>query len=83
MTAFTLARARWASRREAWTPLAALRAGHEQLASDLAARGAAGAVKALLPDCAQEAESAYAACLALARATPSQADAIASEVAAS
>lgn len=54
-----------------------------ELASDLAARGAADAVKALLPDCAQQAESAYAACLALARATPSQADAIASEVAAS
>lgn len=54
-----------------------------ELASDLAARGAADAVKALLPDCAQQAESAYAACVALARAAPSQADAIASEVAAS
>ncbi len=58
-------------------------AGRAQALSGLAARGAADVVKALLPDCAQEAESAYAACLALARATPSQADAIASEVAAS
>jgi len=54
-----------------------------ELASDLAGRGAADAVKALLPDCAQQSESAYAACLALARAAPSQTDAIASEIAAS
>jgi hypothetical protein len=54
-----------------------------ELASDLAAQGAADAVKLLLPDCAQQAESAYAACLALARAVPGQADAIITEVAAS
>ncbi|MGH3228129.1 MAG: hypothetical protein ACRDOA_06045 [Streptosporangiaceae bacterium] len=54
-----------------------------ELASDLASRGAADAVKLLLPDCAQQAESAYAACLALARAVPGQADAIITEVAAS
>jgi hypothetical protein len=54
-----------------------------ELASDLAAQGAADAVKFLLPDCAQQAESAYAACLALARAVPGQADAIITEVAAS
>jgi hypothetical protein len=53
-----------------------------ELASDLAARGAADAVKSLLPDCAQQAESAYAACLALTRAVPGQADAIVTEVAA-
>jgi len=54
-----------------------------ELASDLAARGAADAVKHLLPDCARQAESAYAVCVALARAVPGQADAIISEVAAS
>jgi hypothetical protein len=54
-----------------------------ELTSNLAARGAAEAVKSLLKDCAQEAESAYAACLALAHAVPGQADAIATEVAAS
>jgi hypothetical protein len=53
-----------------------------ELATDLAARGAADAVESLLRDCAQQAESAYVACLALARAVPGQADAIVTEVAA-
>jgi hypothetical protein len=53
-----------------------------ELAGELAARGAADAVKSLLPDCAQQMESAYAACAALARVVPGQAGAIRGEVAA-
>jgi len=51
------------------------------LAHDLAARGAADAVTSLLPDCAQQEDSAYAACIALASAFPDHAPEIASAVA--
>jgi hypothetical protein len=54
-----------------------------QLVGELASRGAADAVKSLLPDCARQLESAYAACLALTRVMPGQANAIVTEVAAS
>ena len=53
-----------------------------ELAVDLADRGATDALKNLLADCAVDVMPAYAACLALARALPGQADAIVTEVAA-
>jgi hypothetical protein len=65
---------------------AAVTAGKSQvlseLAGDLADRGAVAALKDLLADCAEDVLPAYAACLALARALPEQADAIVTEVAA-
>jgi hypothetical protein len=51
-----------------------------QLITDLADRGAAGAVKQLLPDCARHVHAAFSGCLALARVVPAQADAIVAEI---
>jgi hypothetical protein len=53
------------------------------LVTDLADRGAANAVKQLLPDCARYAHTAFGACLALARVVLAQADVIATEIGAS